>query len=65
MLNNHFFINECPLFAVTLSGKMNEGFYTNQMIILVNKETRRYCPKIIKRVVDAGDGNCVLDLNFR
>ena len=64
MLHKHFFINDCPLDAVTLSGKMDESFHPGQEIILVNRESRRYCPKFIERVVDAGDGNCVLDLYY-
>jgi len=65
MSNKIFFINVCPLSAVTLSGKMDEGLHTGQEIILVNKETGWYCTKYIERVVDAGDGNCVLDLAYR
>ena len=56
------FISECPLTAVTLSGRIHEGFYPDQQIILVNKATRRYCSKIVQRVVDSDDGNCILDL---
>lgn len=64
MVNNKFFISNCPLSAVTLSGKMDEGFHPGQEIILVNKETRQYCPKFVQRVVDTDDGNCVLDLYY-
>jgi hypothetical protein len=62
MSQNYYFIDNCPLYAVTLSGKMDENFHPGQEIILVNKKTRKYCPKYIQRVVDAGDGKCLLDL---
>lgn len=55
-------INESPLSAVTVSGRINEGFYPNQAIILVNRATRWYCEKIVQRVVHSDDGNCILDL---
>jgi hypothetical protein len=59
-----FFINECPLDAVSLSGRMSDDFYAGQWIILVNRFTRYWRLKLVERVVDAGDGNCTLDLSW-
>ncbi|MEZ2334707.1 hypothetical protein AB6735_03695 [Mucilaginibacter sp. RCC_168] len=64
MSKKYYFINDCPLYAVTLSGTWDENFHPGQEIILVNRKTRRCCPKFIERVVDAGDGKCVLDLYY-
>jgi hypothetical protein len=64
MIKQYYFINDCPRSAVTLSGRMNEGFYQGQRILLASKETKRYYPKFVERVVDAGDGTCVLDLRW-
>jgi hypothetical protein len=64
MNKNIFFISECPLDAVSLSGKMSENFHSGQEIILVDRNTRRYCTKFVQRVVDTDDGNCVLDLYY-
>jgi hypothetical protein len=64
MSKTYYFINDCPLHAVTLSGTLDENFHPGQEITLVNRKTRRYCPKVIQRIVDAGDGNCVLDLYY-
>lgn len=55
-------IKESPFSAVTVSGRMNENFQVNEPLILFNPETRAWCPKIVERVVDSDDGNCVLDL---
>lgn len=59
-----FFISECPLDAVSLSGRMSDGFYPGQLIILVDRFTRYWRLKLVERVVDAGDGNCTLDLSW-
>jgi hypothetical protein len=59
-----FFISRCPLDAVSLSGRMSDGFYAGQLIILVDRCTRYRRLKLVERVVDAGDGNCTLDLSW-
>ena len=59
-----FFISQCPLDAVSLSGRMSDGFCTGQLIILVDSCTRYWRLKFVERVVDAGDGSCTLDLSW-
>ena len=59
-----FFVAFNPRDAVSLSGRMSDGFYTGQLIILVDHRTRYWRLKLVERVVDAGDGDCMLDLSW-
>ena len=62
MLLQRLFIPDSPFFAVTVTGCMAENFQVGQELILANRTTRAWCRKIVQRVVDTDDGNCVLDL---
>lgn len=64
MAKSVYFINDSPRSAVSLSGQMNEDFSVGQVITLVNRLTLEWCKKIVQRVVDSDDGNCVLDLYY-
>jgi hypothetical protein len=59
-----FFVESNPRNAVSLSGRMSDGFFAGQLIILVDRYTRYWRLKVVERVVDAGDGNCTLDLSW-
>jgi len=55
-------IKNNPYEAVSVSGKMNENFRVGELLMLQNTRTGQTCKKIVQRVVDNDDGNCVLDI---
>ena len=59
-----YFIEYNPRDAVSLNGQMSDGFYPGQLIILVDRFTYYWRLKLVERVVDAGDGNCTLDISW-
>jgi hypothetical protein len=55
-------IQNNPYSAVSVTGKMNENFHEGEQLILQSLRTGLTCKKIVQRVVDNDDGNCVLDI---
>lgn len=55
-------IKNNPYSAVSVTGKMNENFLTGELLMLQSLKTGQTCKKIVQRVVDNDDGNCVLDI---
>ena len=55
-------IKNNPYDAVSVSGKMNENFRVGELLMLQSTRTGQTCKKIVQRVVDNDDGNCVLDI---
>jgi hypothetical protein len=55
-------IKNDPYSAVSVSGKTNENFRVGELLILQSAQTGQTCKKIVQRVVDCDDGNCVLDI---
>jgi hypothetical protein len=55
-------IKNNPYAAVSVSGKINENFRRGELLMLQSARTGQICKKIVQRVVNCGDGNCVLDI---
>ncbi len=62
MLRTPLQIKNNPYGAVSVSGKMNENFRVGELLILQSARTGQTCKKIVQRIVDCDDGNCVLDI---